>query len=167
MAVEIVTLDSPKAGALRRRAKPVGKITPDLEKLVDEMVVAMKAAQGIGLAAPQVGVSRRVIMAELEDQLHILINPRIVKREGNELGNEGCLSIPGIVAEVPRASRVIVKGKNRRGKGVVIDASGLLARIFQHEIDHLNGILITDRADPSTIRIIPPDERIEVASTSG
>ncbi len=151
--MEVITVDGPKASLLRRRAKPVGRVTREIQRLIDEMIATMHEASGLGLAAPQVGVSKRVFVAEVEQQLHVVIDPRIAKREGEQLGTEACLSIPGIVAEVPRAARVVVKGKSRRGKGITLDAEGLLARVVQHEIDHLDGILFLDRVvDRSTIR---------------
>ena len=164
--VEIVTVDSSKASVLRRRAKPVGKVTEEIRELIDRMTAAMRGANGIGLAAPQVGVSKRVILAEVEARLHALVDPVIVKREGEELDTEGCLSIPGVVGEVPRAARVVVKAKSRRGRGMTLRAQGLLARVLQHEIDHLDGILFLDRVlDQSTIREVA--ETAEVAPASG
>lgn len=127
------------------------------------MIETMHEASGIGLAAPQVGVSKRVIITEVEERLHVVIDPKLVKQAGEENGTEGCLSIPGVLADVPRAVRVVVKGKNRRGRGITIDAEGLLARVLQHEIDHLDGILFLDRVvDRSTIRRAQPEE-VEVA----
>lgn len=168
MNVEIVTVDGPKASILRRRAKPVGKVTAEIQRLIDAMVVTMREANGIGLAAPQVGVGKRVIIAEIEERLRVIIDPHIVKREGEEVGTEGCLSVPGIAAEVPRAAKVVVKGKNRRGRGITINAEGLLARVLQHEVDHLDGILFLDRVvDRSTIREVAASAEVEVASASG
>lgn len=132
------------------------------------MIETMHEANGIGLAAPQVGVSQRILVAQVEERLHVLINPRITKREGKEVGTEGCLSIPGVLADVPRAARVVLKGKNRRGRGVSLDAEGLLARVIQHEVDHLDGILFLDRVvDRSTIRQVAASAEVEVASASG
>jgi len=132
------------------------------------MIDAMHHANGVGLAAPQVGVSRRVIIAEVEERLHVLVDPKIIKREGEELGTEGCLSIPGVVAEVPRAARVTVTGKNRKGRGITLKAAGLLARVLQHEIDHLDGILFLDRVvDKSTIREVAASAEVETAVPTG
>ncbi len=162
--MELITVESPKAGILRRRARAVGRITPQIHPLVDDMVAVMRQANGVGLAAPQVGVNKRVIVAQVEDRLHVLIDPEIVRRDGEELGTEGCLSIPGIIAEVPRAARVVVKGKNRKGKGITLRATGLLARILQHEVDHLDGILFLDRVqDKSTIRDVAASAEAEAA----
>ncbi len=164
--MEIVTVDGPKASVLRRRAKPVGKVTVDVQRVIDAMIATMHEASGLGLAAPQVGVGKRIFVAKVEEQLHVMIDPTIVKREGEQLGTEACLSVPGIVAEVPRAARVIVKGKNRRGRGITLDAEGLLARVVQHEIDHLDGILFLDRVvDRSTIREVT--ESAEVLPATG
>lgn len=153
--LDIITVDSPKATILRRKAKAVRSVTPRIQQLIDAMVETMRANHGLGLAAPQVGEGVRVIVAEVGDRLLALVNPEVVAAEGEEVGEEGCLSIPGILAEVRRAARVRVRALNRRGKRVTVDADGLLARVLQHEIDHLDGILITDRVDdPSKIRTI-------------
>jgi len=161
--LDIITVDSPKAAILRRKAKAVRSVTPRIQQLIDAMVETMRANHGLGLAAPQVGEGVRVIVAEVGDRLLALVNPEIVAAEGEEVGEEGCLSIPGILAEVRRAFRVRVRALNRRGRRVTVDAEGLLARVLQHEIDHLDGILITDRVDdPSKIRTIT--EKVEALS---
>jgi len=113
---------------------------------LDNMQETMKDALGVGLAAPQVGVSKRVIIVDLEDEVFELINPEIVSSEGTQVDSEGCLSIPGIKGKVSRSEKVVVTGLNREGEMIEIEAEGLLARIFQHEIDHLNGVLFTDIA---------------------
>ncbi|HET6948029.1 MAG TPA: peptide deformylase [bacterium] len=162
--VEIVTVDSPQAAVLRRRAKPVGKVTADVQRLIEGMIEAMRLANGVGLAAPQVGVSKRLFVAEVEERVHVVVDPQIVKMEGEALATEGCLSIPGWVADVPRAQRVVLKGKNRRGRGITLDAEGLLARVIQHEVDHLNGVLFLDRVvDRSTIREAAATTEVESA----
>jgi peptide deformylase len=145
--VQIITVHHPKANILRRKAKPVGKVTPEVARLLDEMVEVMRAARGVGLAGPQVGLDRRLIVVEYGGTLYQLVDPELVRMEGEEWGTEGCLSIPGVTVDLRRAARVVVRAKNRRGRGVTIQADGWLARIFQHEIDHLDGILITDRAE--------------------
>lgn len=166
--VDIVTVDSPKAAVLRRRAKPVGKVTAEVRRLIDEMIAAMREASGLGLAAPQLGVSKRLFVAELDERVHVFIDPAIITMEGAAVGTEGCLSLPGIVADVPRAHRVVVKGKNRRGRGITLDAEGLLARVIQHEVDHLNGILFLDRVvDRSTIREVTVTAEVEPAASTG
>lgn len=131
---------------LRQKAKPVPKITPQIEKLLDNLADTMYAANGVGLAAPQIGILKRVIVVDAGEGLIELVNPVIVKTEGQEIGIEGCLSIPGVEGEVPRAARVEVEGWDRAGNAKRIVGEGLLARALQHEIDHLDGILFIDRA---------------------
>jgi peptide deformylase len=145
--VRIVTLDGPGGAILRRRARPVGRVTEEVVRLMDAMVEVMRAAPGVGLAAPQVGRSVRVIVVEYDGRLYQLADPEITHREGHEVAQEGCLSLPGIYCDVPRATRVVVRGRNRRNRVVTVHAEGWLARIFQHEVDHLDGILITDRVE--------------------
>jgi peptide deformylase len=151
---------------LRRKAKPVGKVTTEVQELIDRMTATMREANGIGLAGPQVGVSKRILVAEVEERPYVLIDPVIVKREGEDISAEACLSIPGVVADVPRAARIVVKAKSRRGRGMTLRAKGMLARVLQHEIDHLDGILFLDRVvDKSTIREVA--QSAEVAPASG
>ena len=160
--MEIITVESPKAGVLRRKARAVGRLTPEIHRLIEGMIGVMRDASGVGLAAPQVGVSKRILLAEVEERLHVLIDPKIITREGEEISTEGCLSIPGIVADVPRATRVKVKAKNRKGKGLTLTAEGL-----QHEVDHLDGILFLDRVvDKSTIREVAASAEVEAAVTT-
>jgi peptide deformylase len=152
---------------LRRKAQPVTKFDEKLQTLIDDMVETMRAAPGVGLAAPQVAVSQQVIVVEypLDDEdeeakpkLFVVVNPQIVKTSPETVnGIEGCLSVPDLVGEVERAEEITVKGQNRRGQPVRIKARGWLARIFQHEIDHLNGVLFTDRAT----RVWKPEEPVE------
>lgn len=150
---KIVTLPDP---ILRRKAHPVTRFDTDLQSLVDDMVETMRVAPGVGLAAPQVGIPSRVIVVEYpEDEeqedapkkLFIVVNPEIKEMSAEtELGIEGCLSIPGLNGEVERALAVTVKGQTRHGQAFKIKANGWLARIFQHEVDHINGVVFTDRA---------------------
>src|SRR5919109_4082268 len=164
---KIVTLPEP---VLRRKAHTIPKIDKTLQTLIDDMVETMRDAPGVGLAAPQIGLSERLIVVEYyereEDEdkedapkkVWAVLNPEIIKRsEETLLGVEGCLSIPGLVGEVERHAAIQVKGLNRHGKPVKIKAEGWLARIFQHEIDHLNGILFPDRAT----RVWKPQEEVE------
>jgi peptide deformylase len=141
---------------LRRDAEPVEVFDDDLAKLIDDMVDAMREAPGVGLAAPQIGLSKRIIVVEFGDevdetvpnQLYVMINPEIIKQSKDQVaGIEGCLSVPGVVGRVNRSESVTVRGQNIHGKPIKIRAQGWLARIFQHEIDHINGVLYTDRAD--------------------
>jgi len=150
---EIVTLPDP---VLRRKAKSVTDFGPALQTLVDDMIETMRQAPGVGLAAPQVGVSDRVIVVEYpEDEeqedapkkLYVVVNPEIKEiSHETEMGIEGCLSLPGLQGEVERALALTVRGRTRRGQPIKIKAKGWMARIFQHEIDHLEGVVFTDRA---------------------
>jgi peptide deformylase len=150
---EITTVPDP---VLRKKARKVTDFGPELIKLLDDMVETMREAPGVGLAAPQIGVSQRVIVVEFGDEeeeevprkLYMLVNPEISRLSPEVLlGTEGCLSIPGFLGDVDRSVEITVRGLNRSGKPVKIKAKGWLARIFQHEIDHLDGILFTDRAE--------------------
>lgn len=131
---------------LRQKAREVPKITPQVERLLDNLAETMYAANGVGLAAPQIGVPKRVIVVDAGSGLIELVNPVLVKADGEEIGVEGCLSIPGVEGEVPRAVRVEVEGWDRAGRIKRVVGEGLLARALQHEIDHLDGILFIDRA---------------------
>jgi len=131
---------------LRQQAKPVTVINKKIKRLLDDMAETMYQARGVGLAAPQVGVSKRIIVVDVGEGLWELINPEIIFREGEEIDLEGCLSIPGVTGEVMRASRVRVRGLDRTGQQQVITAEGFAARALQHEIDHLDGILFIDKA---------------------
>lgn len=131
---------------LKEKAKAVPRITPNIGKLLDNMADTMYSAQGVGLAAPQIGVSKRVIVVDVGDGLLELINPEILKFAGEETESEGCLSIPGIMGDVTRATEIEVKGLDRQGKECVYKAKGFLARALQHEIDHLEGVLFIDKA---------------------
>jgi len=156
----ILTLDKP---VLRTRAKKVSRFDAYLQRLVDDMWETMRAAPGVGLAAPQVGESIRVLVAEYEDQAVTLVNPEIIKRSDDEvLGTEGCLSIPGFVGDdVPRARAVTVKARDPRGKEIRVKAEDWFARVLQHEIDHLDGILFIDRIPKENVRRVEEDELIE------
>jgi peptide deformylase len=176
---QIVTLPDP---VLRRKAKPITKFDKELQTLIDDMVETMREAPGVGLAAPQVGVSERLVVIEYAEededeevetvhvdaeaapeppkpkQLFVLINPEIVKTsEEKVMGIEGCLSIPSLVGEVERHHALQVKALNRHGKPIKLKVEGWLARIFQHEIDHLNGVVYTDLAT----RVWKPQEEVE------
>lgn len=141
-------LDIRKAGdpVLKEKAKPVKKVNKMIRALLDNMSRTMREADGVGLAAPQVGVSLRLIILDVGEGLVELINPVIVSSEGCEISTEGCLSIPGIYGEVERFACVTVQGMDREGEPVCINGTGLLARALQHEIDHLEGVLFIERA---------------------
>ena len=134
---------------LREVAKPVKAVTPNIRKLLDDMADTMYDAPGVGLAAPQIGISKRVIVVDVGDEHGLIgmVNPEIIEAEGEQIGPEGCLSIPGLQGDVRRKERVKVRGLDRDGNELVVDATGYLARAFQHEIDHLNGILFIDIAE--------------------
>lgn len=155
---KIVTPPNP---TLRTRAQKVKAFNSSLQELIDDMIETLRAAPGVGLAAPQVDVSRRVILVEYAEgsedadengperplKLYIVVNPEISRASKETLiGNEACLSLPGYAGEVERAQSVTIKGFSRNGQKLKIKARGWMARIFQHEIDHLNGILFIDRA---------------------
>jgi peptide deformylase len=146
---------------LRVKCKPVAKVSKETKALIEDMIETMKKASGLGLAAPQVRIPQRLFVYDIGEGPAALINPEIVEAEGAELGVEGCLSIPRLQGEVSRATRVLVSGWNREGKGVKIEATDLLARVFQHEIDHLDGILFIDRSDPATWHWITDEEQEE------
>lgn len=160
--LEILTVDNPQhLVVLRSKARNVQKVTPRLVDFAEQMLETMREANGVGLAAPQVGVLQRLFVVELPEdeendqpaETYILFNPEIVKGQGEQIGYEGCLSIPGYIGEVARRDVVTVKGLGENGKPVRIKAEGYLARVFQHEIDHLDGILFTDRlTDPATFQ---------------
>jgi peptide deformylase len=135
---------------LHQPASPVADITSDTQRLIDDMIQTMYAASGIGLAAPQVGVPLRIFVADVsggrnQADLLTFINPEIVERDGAQREDEGCLSVPGFNTTVGRSARVVVKGLSRDGRVQQIEGTGLLARCFEHEIDHLDGTLFVDR----------------------
>lgn len=132
---------------LREKAKEVTKITPNIHKLLDNMAETMYQANGAGLAAPQVGVSKRVVVIDVGDGLIELINPEIISKSGEEIDREACLSVPNLSGEVKRAKKVVVQALDRNGEMNEYRAAGFAARAFQHEIDHLNGILYVDIAE--------------------
>ena len=140
--LEILTRDNPR---LRIRATRVPRVDDSTRKLMDDMVETMVAASGVGLAATQVGVSLRVIVLKVDNQVLQLANPELIRASGEQTGYEGCLSVPGYIGEVTRAQRVVVKALNRHGKEVRIKGEDLLARALQHEIDHLDGVLFVDK----------------------
>ena len=135
---------------LHGKARAVDHITPEVERLIDDMVETMYAAPGIGLAAPQIGEPLRIFVIDLSmgrdpAGLITVINPEFVERDGMQLEEEGCLSVPGFNATVVRPARAVVKGLDRHGEPVQVEGTDLLARAFQHEMDHLDGVLFVDR----------------------
>src|SRR5438552_12794761 len=132
------------------RAEPVGAFTPDIHRLVDDMIETMYAAPGVGLAAPQVGVPLRIFVVDISIGRDpagpiVMINPEFVEQDGLQLEEEGCLSVPGFNATVARPTRAVIKGLDRTGVELQLEGSALLARAFQHEMDHLDGRLFVDR----------------------
>ena len=138
------------ADALETTARPVDDFGPDLQKVIDDLIETMYAAPGVGLAAPQVGLALRVFVADPSSgrsttDLVVLINPEIVEQAGTQREEEGCLSLPGFTARVARPVRLVLKGLDREGTPVHLEGEGLRARLFQHEIDHLDGSLFVNR----------------------
>ena len=167
--LEIVIVPDP---VLRDKAKKVAKVTPAVQRLLDDMTETLRQARGVGLAGPQVGVLQRVIIVEVardeEDPkaqhgFFQVVNPEIVKASRDiEEGTEGCLSIPGYIGDVERHVSVEVKGFDRNGKPIKVKARGFLARVFQHEIDHLDGILYLDRLKSADkLHKLPPQEEMQ------
>lgn len=134
---------------LRQKARRVGKIDESLQNLIDDMVDTMRDANGVGLAANQVGVLQRVVVIEIpdEEEVRVLINPEITRREGERVVEEGCLSIPGYRGELTRSLKVRVRALDRHGKQIRLKAEGLLAQALEHETDHINGTLYIDHLD--------------------
>jgi peptide deformylase len=168
--------DIKKIGApvLRRKAKKVEKVTKDVQKLIDDMIETMHSAHGLGLAATQVGVLQRVAIIEIEadekvpgsGKIYALVNPEIVKvSEETWVNQEGCLSIPGWRGEVERPMSITVKALDRSGNRIKLDVEGWVARAFQHEVDHLNGVMFIDKlvAPDRMWRIKEGEEDIEAA----
>jgi peptide deformylase len=167
---EIRTVPDP---VLKKKARKVSAVSADVRQLIDDMVETMRAAPGVGLAAPQVGVDLRVIVVEYAEEppedrpegqpppkpvLYTLVNPEITRASSEKVeGVEACLSVPGFAGSVERNTEVVVKGFNAKGSPVRIRARGWLARIFQHEIDHINGTLFVDRA--TKVWMIQPEEK--------
>jgi peptide deformylase len=138
------------APGLQKPAAPVTTFDAELDRLIDDMIDTMYAAPGIGLAAPQIGVPLRVCVIDLSSgkrggELIVLVNPEFVSRDGMQLEDEGCLSVPSFTATVARPARAVVRGQDRRGAAITVEGEGLLARALQHELDHLDGVLFLDR----------------------
>lgn len=150
---------------LRQKAKRISKVDKSIRRLVDDMIETMHDAHGVGLAAPQVGVSLRLIIIEAsEGDIQVLVNPEIVKSNGERIVDEGCLSLPGYVGEVARSTQVTVKAQNLDGKEIRIKANELLAQALEHEIDHVNGVLFVDRlVSPDSLRKLTPEEAAQYA----
>lgn len=146
---------------LRKKADPVASVDPEVRALIAGLFEAMYRERGIGLAAPQVGISRRVFVVDVEGEggnrtKVALVNPRMVRSSGSVVGEEGCLSIPGIHADVKRHAQVTFEGHDENGAPVTVDAEGLLARALQHELDHLDGVLFIDRLSVIRRKLLEP-----------
>ena len=146
--LEIATYPDP---ILLSEARPVSRVTRRVRRLAHDMLETMYDAPGIGLAAPQVGVRQRVIVVDVGEEPIVLINPEITAAEGEQVGLEGCLSLPDLVGEVPRAEWVVERGLDLHGRPLTVEGEGLLARALQHEVDHLNGILFIARVQDPTL----------------
>ena len=147
-ALSIVRYGHP---ALREKAQKIGRVTIEVKELVARMVELMRASHGLGLAANQVGVVRRVAVVEVEGKLVTLVDPELVSAKGSESVDEGCLSLPRLYGDVERPAQVVVKARDLAGKHFKLRAEGLLARALCHELDHLNGTLFVDKVDQSTL----------------
>jgi peptide deformylase len=165
----ILTSDKP---VLRKKAKPIQRVDNSIRKMLDDMVDTMREAPGVGLAGPQIGESLRVIVIEYDEKLYKLVNPEITWMSNEMMvDEEGCLSIPGYRGKVPRHAAVKVRAKDAKGRTTQIRADDHLARIFQHEVDHLDGILYPDRMEPGE-RLWPisedeeQDEAVELSKAS-
>ena len=156
MAIRNIRVDGDDI--LRKTSKPVKEMTERLETLIDDMFETMYENNGVGLAAPQVGILKRIIVIDIgEDQPMALINPEIVEADGEQVGDEGCLSLPGLVGEVARPNHVIVKALDRNMQEITVEGTELLARCLCHEIDHLDGVLYKDLVLDGLHRTDVPD----------
>ncbi len=149
---------------LRKVCKPVEVMTERLSTLIDDMFETMYEANGVGLAAPQVGVLRRIVVIDvMDDNPLVLVNPEIIESDGEQIGPEGCLSLPGLQGDVARPEHVVCKALDRDMKEITVEGEGLLARAICHELDHLDGILYKDLAIDGLYKVEPidPDEEYE------
>ena len=130
---------------IKKKSESVEEVNEEIKQLIEDMTETMYASRGVGLAAVQIGVLKRVIVVNIGEGLIAMVNPEILESDGESQMEEGCLCLPGVLIDVKRSEKVKVKGLNEKGEEVVVDAEGLLARAFQHEVDHLNGVLIIDK----------------------
>ena len=157
MAIRKIRLDGDDV--LRKTCKPVEKMTPRIQTLIDDMFDTMYEANGVGLAAPQVGILKRIVVIDIcEGEAYALINPQIVAAAGEQEGDEGCLSLPGLVGTVKRPQHVICKAYDRDMNEITVEGEGLLARAICHELDHLDGILYKDKAEDGLYSVDAPSE---------
>ncbi|MDD3198893.1 MAG: peptide deformylase [Eubacteriales bacterium] len=155
MALRNIVLEND--GILRKKAREVSEINDKICMILDDMLETMIEKNGVGIAAPQVGILKRMFIVKVEDQLIELINPEIIEIEGIQLEEEGCLSIPGFYGTVERPAYIKIRGLNRNGEEVTYEGTDILAIVLNHEYDHLDGILFTDKA--SNVREISQDDR--------
>lgn len=143
---------------LRQKAKKVSKVDKSIQQLIDDMIETMRAASGVGLAANQIGVPLKIAVIEIPgEEVIILVNPEIIKKEGERTIGEACLSVPGYHGEIKRAVRVKVKARDKQGRNIRVKGEEFLAQALEHEIDHLNGILYIDRVEPDTLQKLEPE----------
>ncbi len=158
MAIRNIRTDGDEV--LRKTCKPVEKMTPRLQTLIDDMFDTMYEANGVGLAAPQVGILKRVVVIDVCDgDAYCLINPEIISRDGEQEGDEGCLSLPGLVGTVIRPNHVVCKALDRDMNEITVEGEGLLARAICHELDHLDGVLYKDLAVDGLYSVEPPEDK--------
>lgn len=146
---------------LRVRCRSVDRVTDETRRLIADMIETMHAAAGVGLAAPQVRVPERLFVYDLGEGPGAIINPEIIRQEGEVVGTEGCLSIPRLQGDVVRAEKILVRGLDQHGRKVRMEVAEWLARVFQHEIDHLDGVLFIDRADPASLHWLTEEDEEE------
>lgn len=158
MAIRKIRVDGDEI--LRKTCKPIEKMTPRLQTLIDDMFDTMYEANGVGLAAPQVGILKRVVVIDVCDgDAYCLINPEIISSDGEQEGDEGCLSLPGLVGTVIRPNHVICKALDRDMNEITVEGEGLLARAICHELDHLDGVLYKDLAVDGLYSVEPPENK--------
>lgn len=157
MAIRNIRVDGDEV--LRKTCKPVEKMTPRLQTLIDDMFDTMYEANGVGLAAPQVGILKRIVVIDVCDgDAYCLINPEIIASDGEQEGDEGCLSLPGLVGKVIRPNHVVCKALDRDMKEITVEGEGLLARAICHELDHLDGVLYKDLTVDGLYSVEPPEQ---------
>ena len=157
MAIRNIRVDGDEV--LRKVCKPIEKMTPRLQTLIDDMFDTMYEANGVGLAAPQVGILKRIVVIDICDgESYCLINPEIISSDGEQEGDEGCLSLPGLVGKVVRPNHVVCKALDRDMNEITVEGEGLLARAICHELDHLDGVLYKDLVVDGLYSVEPPEK---------
>ncbi len=143
---------------LRQKAKKVSKVDKSIQQLIDDMIETMRAASGVGLAANQIGVPLKIAVIEIPgEEVIVLVNPEVIKKEGERTIGEACLSVPGYHGDIKRAVRVKVKARDKQGRNIRVKGEEFLAQALEHEIDHLNGILYIDRVKPGKLQKLEPE----------